>query len=118
MRTLLITEKNLEPSGKIIRLEGRFGSEDPAALYSVTDRLLTAKESPVIFDCTALEHINSAAIGVFVNTRVKSGDYGGKVCVFGANKTVQGVFELTGINMIIPMQSRLDECLRLMQTES
>jgi anti-sigma B factor antagonist len=64
--------------------------------------LLALGDRRFILDATALEYMDSAAIGALVSSLSKVKKAGGELRLAGANARILRVFSITGVDRLIP----------------
>lgn len=111
-----MSQLQLESSRKegipVLKIKGRFALEDAVHFGEELESLVDSLEEPYfIMDFTRLEHISSAAIGILVNLKLRLNSSRGSFWIFGANQRILEVFELTGVDQLLEVESTLKECI-------
>lgn len=63
----------------------------------------------VIFDFTDVDLMDSSGIGVIMGRYKMTKILGGKVVIFGANKEVMRIIEMSGIDKLVSITTTFDE---------
>jgi len=83
------------PQGAVV-IEGRLDAAQAAAAQAFLDGV----SGSVVLDCTALEYLSSAGLGVLLKTqkRLKAG--AGQLRLTGVNRHVHDIFRYAGFDQI------------------
>ncbi len=65
----------------------------------------------VVLDLTAVEFIDSTGLGVIVGSLKRLRGLGGDLRLAGADRGVQRVFEMTGLDKVMPMHASANEAM-------
>lgn len=91
-----------------LRLQGELDASSAVGL----DDVLSAEEVThfrrVLIDCTHLDYISSAGLGVFISNLQRFQDAGTSLVFFGMQEKVYNVFEILGLDAlmtIVPTQA-------------
>lgn len=96
--------RNLDPDIVVVALSGQLTmGPECQRLESQVDTLVRQQRTKVVLDMTALDYIDSAAIGAVALSFGKAKNAGGGLTVAGAHGSVEEVFHLTRISGIIPL---------------
>ena len=111
-----MSQLTLESSRKegipVLKIKGRFSLEDAVHFGEELESLVESMDRPYfVMDFSKLEHISSAAIGILVNLKLRLNSSHGSFWIFGANQRILEVFELTGVDQLLEVESSLKECL-------
>jgi len=96
------TKKQIEPGIVVLELTGRFvmGADCQNLDREVSDHAQRGEKS-FILDLTAVDHVDSAAIGQIVKSFSKLKQSGGTMRLAGAKGMVDGVLKLTQVHKVI-----------------
>jgi anti-anti-sigma factor len=83
------------PNGTVV-VEGRLDAAQAAAAQAFLDGV----SGPVTLDCSALEYISSAGLGVLLKTQQRLKPGGGGLQLTGVNRHVHDVFKYAGFDQI------------------
>lgn len=89
-------EMDVQPQGTI-RLAGRFD----AAAAERAHRTLAGVTGPVTFECSALDYISSAGIGVLIETYKRLHSAGHEVRFTGMLPRVRSIFAYAGLDRVL-----------------
>ncbi|HEX4003120.1 MAG TPA: STAS domain-containing protein [Candidatus Acidoferrales bacterium] len=95
-------KKTIEPGIVVLELTGRFvmGADCQKLDREVDDHAQRGEKS-VILDLTAVDHVDSAAIGQIVKSYSKLKKSGGTMRLAGVKGMVDGVLKLTQVHKVI-----------------
>ena len=86
-------------NGEVV-IAGRLDAAQCAAAQTFLDRL----QGPVTMDCTRLEYISSAGLGVLLKTQKRLMASSGKLRLAGVNRHLQDIFQYSGFDQIFEIQ--------------
>lgn len=78
----------------------------------IDDRIDRDNIKKVILDFSGVTFMDSSGIGVVIGRFKKMQNRDGKVCVADVNKTVNKVFEISGMYKIIESYNSIDEAVK------
>jgi anti-sigma B factor antagonist len=87
------------PAGSVI-VSGRLD----AAQSPVAQAFLDKVEGTVTLDCTALEYISSAGLGVLLKTQKRLVASGGKLRLTGVSRHLQDIFGYSGFDQLFEIE--------------
>ena len=95
-------KKQIEPGIVILEMTGRFvmGS-DCRQVDQEVDAHILRDEKSFIFDLSAVDHVDSAAVGQIVKCYSKLKKSGGTLRLAGVKGMVDGVLKLTQVHKVI-----------------
>ena len=85
--------------GKVV-IAGRLDAAQCAAAQAFLDRV----EGSVTLDCTRLEYISSAGLGVLLKTQKRLMAAAGKLRLVGVNRHLQDIFQYSGFDQIFEIE--------------
>jgi anti-anti-sigma factor len=85
--------------GKVV-LAGRLDAAQCPAAQSFLDRV----QGPVTLDCSRLEYISSAGLGVLLKTQKRLMASAGKLRLAGVNRHLQDIFQYSGFDQIFEIE--------------
>lgn len=96
------TKKQIEPGIVVLELEGRFvmGADCQRLDREVTEHAQRGEKN-FILDLSAVDHVDSAAIGQIVKCFSKLKQSGGAMRLAGVKGMVDGVLKLTQVHKVI-----------------
>ena len=86
--------------GKKVVIAGRLDAAQCAAAQSFLDRV----QGPVTLDCSRLEYISSAGLGVLLKTQKRLMASSGKLRLAGVNRHLQDIFQYSGFDQIFEIE--------------
>jgi anti-sigma B factor antagonist len=97
-----IVEKQLRPGVLVMELSGRISSlNECQEIDRHVSQHIQRGEKHLIFDLTAVNHVDSAAIGQIVKSHSSLKKSGGMLRLAGPNAMVAGVLRLTHVDKVI-----------------
>ena len=87
------------PDGSL-RLVGRFDASQTAQAQAAFDRVA----GTVRVDCSGLEYISSAGLGVLLKTQKRLGGAGGKLRLAGVSRHIRDIFVYSGFDQIFEIE--------------
>jgi anti-sigma B factor antagonist len=101
---LNIREKRIDPDIVVMEMAGRItlGRDSQQVEWDLV-KLIEENQKKIIFDLTAVEHVDSTGIGIIVMCTGKLKNAGGTLRVAGLRPQIEHVFKLTSIDKIVEM---------------
>ena len=84
----------------VVVITGRLDAAEAAAAQSFLD----ATKGTVTLDCSALEYISSAGLGVLLKTQKRLLAGAGKLRLTGVNRHLQDIFRYSGFDKIFEIE--------------
>ena len=84
----------------VIVISGRFDASQTAAAQSFLDQV----QGPVTLDCTGLEYISSAGLGVLLKTQKRLLASNGKLRLSGVSRHVRDIFQYSGFDRVFEIE--------------
>jgi anti-sigma B factor antagonist len=75
-----------------------------AAQCPVAQSFLDKVDGAVILDCTGLEYVSSAGLGVLLKTQKRLKASTGKLRLVGVNRHLQDIFQYSGFDQIFEIE--------------
>ena len=85
--------------GKVV-IAGRLDAAQCPAAQSFLDKV----QGPVTLDCTGLEYISSAGLGVLLKTQKRLMANAGKLRLAGVNPHIRDIFQYSGFDQIFEIE--------------
>ena len=85
----------------VVVVDGRFDAAQCAAAQSFLDKV----QGTVTLDCSRLEYISSAGLGVLLKTQKRLMASAGKLRLTGVNRHLQDIFQYSGFDQIFEIES-------------
>lgn len=102
-----------EPHYSIISVSGDIDASSAIDLDEEIEKAITNGEKNIGIDCTGLEYISSAGLGVFMSYIENTKQNGITLTLFGLNPKVHKVFELVGLDKLIKISPNKELALGL-----
>ncbi len=87
------------PAGSVI-VSGRLDAAQSPAAQAFLDKV----DGTVTLDCTALEYISSAGLGVLLKTQKRLVASGGKLRLTGVSRHLQDIFGYSGFDQLFEIE--------------
>ena len=94
---MLAIERNTE--GAVV-LAGRLDAAQSPALQAFLEKV----QGPITLDCTGLEYVSSAGLGVLLQAQKRLMASGGKVRLVGMSRHVRDIFRYSGFDRIFEIE--------------
>jgi anti-sigma B factor antagonist len=82
-------------------IAGRLDAAQCALAQSVLDRV----QGPVTLDCSKLEYISSAGLGLLLKTQKRLGASQGKLRLAGVSRHLRDIFRYSGFDQIFEIEA-------------
>jgi len=86
-------------NGEVV-IAGRLDASQCPAAQTFLDRV----EGPVTMDCSKLEYISSAGLGVLLKTLKRLKKDGGSLRLVGASRHLCDIFQLSGLDKVFEIE--------------
>ena len=86
--------------GKVV-IAGRLDAAQAAAAQTFLDKV----QGPVTIDCSKLEYISSAGLGVLLKTQKRLLASAGKLRLAGVNPHIRDIFQYSGFDQIFEIEA-------------
>ena len=98
----MIHIKRLQEDGTdVLALIGEIDASSSIELDLAIAKSVGEGYSKILIDCTSLDYISSAGLGVFMSYIEEFKDRGLKMVLFGMNDRVANTFEILGLNELL-----------------
>jgi anti-sigma B factor antagonist len=95
----------------IIRLDGELDASSSVLLDEELSNPDIMKFSKVLVDCTKLNYISSAGLGVFISHLQRFEDSQIKLIFFNMQDKVKNVFEILGLDLLMTIVSSYEDAV-------
>lgn len=114
MGNFQLSDDLLQGDVRVLRVGGELDFDVAPQFKRRLSGHIDAGDRQLIVDLTAVEFIDSTAIGVLVGTIKRVRAAGGSLVVVCDNDEVRGIFEAVGLENVIPLHhSHADACAAL-----
>jgi anti-sigma B factor antagonist len=91
----------IEPRGQgVVALSGRLDAVQAAAAQTALD----AEAGVVTLDCTALDYLSSAGLGVLLKTHKRLLGSGGRLRLVGVSRPLHDIFAFSGFDQLFDIE--------------
>jgi anti-anti-sigma factor len=99
-----IETKQLDSGTAVVTISGRLVlGKDEERLEAVTGEFIKQGQKKFVFDISALDYADSSGIGTLVSCLTHIKKAGGDLRMAGANVRMTRLFQMTGVQALIPM---------------
>ncbi|MCP4520263.1 MAG: STAS domain-containing protein [Cytophagales bacterium] len=100
-----------EASYTIISIAGELDASSTIILDEKIIKTINSDTKNIFIDFSNLEYIASAGVGVFLSHLEDIQEKEINLVLFGMNETVQGVFDILGLNAFLQIQESKEDAL-------
>lgn len=93
----------------IIQVKGDVDAASSIQLDSAIEEALNQGKNKIFIDCTHLNYISSAGLGVFVSYIDVFKEKDVYFALYNMNERVKNIFEILGLNKVLSIADSLDE---------
>ena len=112
----MIHIKRLQEDGAdVIALVGEIDASSSIELDLAIAKSVGEGFTRILVDCSALEYISSAGLGVFMSYIEEFEDKHIKMVLFGMNEKVANTFEILGLNELLQIRGDKVQAKKLIQ---
>jgi anti-sigma B factor antagonist len=105
-----VETKQLDSGVTVVAVSGRLVlGKEVERLETAVTTLLAQGERKFVVDLSALDYADSAGIGTFVSCLTQIKKSGGEMRVAAANQRVNRLFQLTGVDHLMPLYATVAE---------
>jgi anti-sigma B factor antagonist len=90
---------SIKHQGETVRMAGRFD----ASQVEAATKVLYALDGPTELDCSELEYISSAGLGVLLTAHKRLQDAGHSLRLTGLSQRIRNVFHYAGLDGILKL---------------
>ena len=101
----------------IIKVEGDVDASSSIHLDKAISDAIEKGQKNIVIDCTGLQYISSAGLGVFMSHIQDFEDSGSKFVLFGLSKKVANVFEILGLDQLLTIVDTKDQAKSIIDDE-
>ena len=107
------SKKQIEPGIVVLEMAGRFlMGPDCQQVDREIEAHIVRDQKSIIFDLSAVEHVDSAAVGQIVKCYSKLKKSGGRLRLAGASGMVEGALKLTQVHKVIEIYPTVQEAAK------
>jgi anti-sigma B factor antagonist len=108
---MLIIDKRLEDDSWILILRGEIDASNSVELDSAISQVVQDGAKNILIDCSALDYISSAGLGVFMSYLEEFEENKVKMVIFGLKDKVFQVFHILGLDQLMSIRPTKEEAL-------
>jgi anti-sigma B factor antagonist len=97
-----------------ISIEGELDASSSILLDNTLTEAFTQKENKILVDCSRLNYISSAGLGVFMSYLQDFENNGISMALYNMNDKVRNVFTILGLDNLIKIVPNKEEAIELM----
>jgi anti-sigma B factor antagonist len=105
---VMITRK-FEEGIEVIEIKGEVDASSSIELDNAMNEALKSGHSRIMIDCTKLEYISSAGLGVFMSYLEEIKKKNTSLVIYGLHPKVSHVFEILGLNQLFEIRDTRQE---------
>ena len=109
MEVSLIKENNIY----IINIKGDLDASSAILLDQEIEKVLNFNTNKLMIDCTELNYISSAGLGVFMSYIQDFKEKNIKMVLYGLSEKVKNVFKILGLDSILPIVENKNEAIKV-----
>ena len=106
---MISIESILEKDVKVIRVGGDVDASSSIQLDDEFKNAIEGGDKKILVDCTQLNYISSAGLGVFMSYIQDIENNEVKLVIYGLSEKVINVFEILGLDQLLKVESSLEE---------
>jgi anti-sigma B factor antagonist len=108
---MLQIEKNIANDHSVLSLIGEIDASNSVELDAVITEMVQGGAHNLLVDCSRLEYISSAGLGVFMSYLEEFQEKEIKLVIFGLKEKVFQVFNILGLDQLIKIRSTKQDAL-------
>ncbi|MDJ0914843.1 MAG: STAS domain-containing protein [Desulfobacterales bacterium] len=98
----------------ILKIIGRLDAVTATEAEKTIDTIMEGETSKIVFDFSQLEYLSSGGLRVILGTAKELKRRDGNVALCSLNEYVKEIFEVSGLEALIPIKDTIDEGLQSM----
>ena len=98
----------LEEGVRVIKVVGDVDASSSIKLDSELKGAIEGVDKKILVDCTRLNYISSAGLGVFMSYIQDITDKEIRLVIYGLNDKVKNVFEILGLGQLLTIENNLE----------
>lgn len=102
-------KRTAEEGREVMRIKGEVDASSSIELDNAMQEALEKEHARVMIDCTELEYISSAGLGVFMSYLEEIKKKNISMVIFGLQPKVAHVFEILGLNQLLEIRDSREE---------
>jgi anti-sigma B factor antagonist len=111
-----LTLRKYDSDTTIFALSGSLlADHEGAQLFTAFEQAVSDGAPNVILDLSALKHVNSSGLGIFIRMLTRARTQGGDVVITGINSGVSNLFTITKLHTIFRFAPTVEEAVALIR---
>jgi anti-sigma B factor antagonist len=111
-----IASKKFDKKTIVFSLSGSLlADQEGAQLFQQFEQAVAEGTPNVILDLSALRHVNSSGLGIFIRMLTRARTQGGDVVITGINQGVSNLFTITKLHTIFRFAPTVEEAAELLK---
>ena len=116
--TFEVQELDAEKGIQIVKVRGDIDKSTMDSLHEKMDAFISAFQGNILFlDLSQLGFINSEGIGYLSDIHNQLETAGKKIGILNPSERILDIFQLVGLNQIIPCCTSQEECIKILETK-
>lgn len=108
-------DSNKEGQNLLIKVSGEVDASSSIYLDSALEEAVGNQEQRIAVDCSDLNYISSAGLGVFMSYIQEFENGNVKMVLFGMNPKVKNTFEILGLDQLLKIADDKEQALALLK---
>lgn len=100
-----------EEGVNVLTIDGDVDASSSIFLDEELERLISAGEKKILIDCSNLEYISSAGLGVFMSHLQETRDREIKLILFGMSEKVKNIFDILGLDQLLIIENEKSKAI-------
>jgi anti-sigma B factor antagonist len=109
---MLNIEKHIENGSWVLILTGEIDASNSVELDAAVSEVLEEGAKKILIDCSELDYISSAGLGVFMSYLDDFEENNVKMVIFNLKDKVFQVFHILGLDQLITIRPTKEEALK------
>ncbi len=107
---LEIQTRELPPDIVVLEVTGRVTiGKECKQLEAAAQSLRDERKNKIIFDLSRVTHLDSTGVGLIMMSAAQLKESGGELRLAGANKHIEHLLKVTGIDKLVPWKPTVSE---------
>ncbi|MCL6259183.1 STAS domain-containing protein [Aquiflexum sp. TKW24L] len=108
---MLNIEKQIENESWVLKLTGEIDASNSVELDAAMSQVVENGAKIILIDCSGLEYISSAGLGVFMSYLEEFEENNIKMAIYALKEKVFQVFHILGLDQLITIKHTKEEAL-------
>jgi anti-sigma B factor antagonist len=112
---MVTIDSNKEDVNLLIKVSGEVDASSSIFLDNALEEAVGNHEKKIVVDCSELNYISSAGLGVFMSYIQEFENNGVQMVLYGMNPKVKNTFEILGLDQLLKITDDKEQALALLQ---